>query len=105
MGSIVGSPDLAVLQISYSAVIKSQPQPALTGQQSSGQILLSESGPRNLLNCAIRRPMKQAEIVVVDPNVPATIRCNRKYACPRNARNQNKSGAFEVEHTATGRNP
>ena len=72
---IVGRADLAVLQVSDSTVVKSEPQAALQPirQQSYRPMLVSELGPRNALNGTLWRRKEKALVEAADPNLPVSI--------------------------------
>src|ERR1700735_5119911 len=102
----IGSADLIILEVNYSALDKSDPQ-AVVGsirQHTKSEISLAQSGPFSYLNSAVGLPEEAAPLAVEEPKISVAVLLDRIDSATQ-ARDPDKLVTFEVEHSVAARYP
>src|SRR5882724_3103013 len=98
---------VTINEISDTTKMKSKPQAALQriGSQSTGMILMSQFGPRNLLNLTPADQMKKTALFVGDPQIPLGVLSNGKGVFAGKHAYGNEPVILQVAYTANRSDP
>src|SRR5262249_17963499 len=108
VGGWEGCADLTVSETGDATQKEPNPDAPLhrISGQNTGVILMSQRGPRDLLNFTARKQLKETELLVVDPKIPRLVLNNGKHTpAAGNAAYRIKAVILKVAHAAKRSDP